>query len=517
MKLLDPFRPPYDLKLVWVLVPFTLLGISLGLMPLRSWDYWWHIAFGRVIAATHEMPLFNHFLYTLPADAPSYVQAWLSQWALYELHERIGLHGVLVMRTLIGAGAWLFLTLWAARRAGNVAVGAIAALSGAVFGFFCIAARTHLLAWPLFLLVMPLMYLVRHRELPLRALVALPIISVLWVNLHGTFLVPTLVGIAFTAAEVAHVLLRRDVAGAPATWVRVRAFGAATVAAALGTLLNPRGIEVFYYLVDLPTNPENLTTVTEWFPTTPFFPPFFGAYFWVVFLGTLALMAWQRSKLDFADLFILLGFSALAMRHSRALLWVGLSLPFVLPTYLAVLSKYFATPDETPSVPSQAINVFIAVLFVAGVFAVMPWSEHRVLAADLQPIPIRSVAPLRGLVLVETPVEAAQRLEGKTGLRIFHASHYPGFLLYWLDDEVPDQLVFVDNRVELPTDAIWREHARTSRGEGWEQTFAKYDINAVVASTRSEKLLIDALRGAPAWTLDFENEHYVLFLRESDD
>ena len=74
-----PFLPPYDLKLVWALVPFALLGISLGMMPLRSWDYWWHISFGRVIASTGEMPLFNHFLYTLPADTPSYVQAWLSQ------------------------------------------------------------------------------------------------------------------------------------------------------------------------------------------------------------------------------------------------------------------------------------------------------------------------------------------------------------------------------------------------------------------------------------------------------
>ncbi len=517
MRLLDPFRPPYDLKLVWALVPFALLGMSLGLMPLRSWDYWWHIALGRMIASTHEMPLFNYFLYTLPADTPSYVQAWLSQWALFELHETIGLHGVLVMRTLLGASAWLFMTLWAARRAGNVAVGSIAALSGAVFGFFCVASRTHLLAWPWFLVVTPLLYAVRGRTLPLRALLVLPLVSVLWVNLHGTFLVPSLLGLAFTAAELVHLLLKREVAGAPASWTRFAAFAGATATAAAATLLNPRGIEVYYYLMDLPTNPENLTTVTEWFPTTLAFPPFYGVYFWVVLVGVLALMAWQRSKVDFADLFILLGFSALAIRHNRALLWVGLSLPFVVPTYIAFLGKYFQDSDEAPTRTGQTINVVMAVMLVVGVFAVQPWSADGGLAADLQPIPTRAQTPLRGLVPADTPVEAAARLVGRPGLRIFHDSRYPGFLLYWLDDAQPDQLVFVDNRVELPTNEIWREYDRTCRGDRWAQTFSKYDINAVVASTRGQQGLITALRAAPRWSLDFENEHYVLFLRTADE
>lgn len=514
MKLLDPLRPPYDLRVVWAVVPFALLGMSLAMMPLRSWDYWWHIAFGRMIASTGEMPLYNHFLYTLPAEAPSYVQAWLSQWALFELHEALGLNRVLIMRTLIGAFAWLYMTLWAARRADNVPVGAIAALAGAVFGFFTVASRTHLLAWPLFLFVVPLCFAVRHRRLPLGALVALPLLSVLWVNLHGTFLVPTLVGIAFTAAELAHLVLGREVAGEAATSKRLMAFGGATLAAGLGTLLNPRGHEVFLYLLDLPTNPENLATVTEWFPTTPFFPPFYGAYFWVIFVGALALMFRHRAKLDFVDLFLLLGFGALAMRHSRALMWVGLTLPFVLPPYIAGLKRLFEAPDEAAAGASQAINIGVAGMLVIGVFALQPWTEDLAHAADVQPIPTRAEAPLRGLVPADTPVNAAMLLEGRNDLRIFHESRYPGFLLYWLDDAEPDQLVFVDNRVELPTHEIWREYDRTSRGEDWQATFAEYDINAVVASTSGQQALIDAMRGAPGWTLEFENEHYVLFTRD---
>lgn len=513
MKLRDVFRPPFDLSIVWLLLPFALIGAGLALLPLRSWDYWWHIAFGRVISATHEMPLYNHFLYTLPADAPSYVQAWLSQWALYELHERLGLHGILILRNTVGAIAFTVLGMWAAKRSDSAALGGILGCIGAVFGFFCVAARTHLLAWPLYLVVLPIAYSVRKRRWPLMALALLPLISVGWANLHGTFLVPTLVGLAFTGAEVADRLFGRSPYGEHET-KRLLAWAGATAASFGATLLNPRGVEIYLYLIDLPTNPENLATVTEWFPTTPMFPPFYGAFFWILFVVLLGLMARKRDEIDFADLFILVGFSLLAIRHSRALLWFGLSFPIVAAPYVRDFAGLFGQSDEDPSRASQAINVTMAAGLLLLPVLLQPWNPEDPLAASVQPVPTRVDPPLRGLVPADTPVEPAMMLRELDGPRIFHDYRYPGFLLYALQDETPEPMVWVDNRIELPPPEIWRTYDRVSRGERWREAFDEFDVNAVVASRQNQQGLIDAMRPAEQWTVAFENDYYVLFTRE---
>lgn len=518
MKIRDVFRRPFDLAMVWLLLPFGLLGGGMAALPLRSWDYWWHIAFGRVISATHEMPLYAHFLYTMPADAPSYVQAWLSQWALFELHEALGLGGVLIIRNLFAAAAFTFLGMWAAKRAGSAPLGGILACAGAVFGFYTIAARTHLLAWPLFLVVLAIAYAVRRGTAGRRALVAIPLISVAWTNLHGTFLVPTLVMLAFFAAALADRVLPRPDAfgGAAPTGGALGAlpWGVAGLASFAGTFANPRGHEIYLYLVDLPTNPENLTTVTEWFPTTPLFPPFFGAFFWFLLVTTLALMWRRRRALDWADLFLLLGFSLLAIQHSRGLMLVGLCFPVVAAPYVAPLARFFqpTAAEGPPSSISQTIALATAVALVLLPFVVQPWGVGDPLPAAVQAAPTRTEEPLKGLVLENTPIGPAQILRGRDDLRIFHDHQYPGFLLYWLDDEVPDQLVFVDNRVELPPDSIWRLYESVSEGRGWREAFARFEINAVVASKDNQAGLIAALREAPAWRLAFENDYHALFL-----
>ena len=509
-ELKKPWQRPFDLSLVWAVLPFGLIGLGFALMPLKSWDYWWHLAYGRVIDRTHEMPMFADFLYTMPADAPSYVQAWLSQWALYRIHEVIGLHGVLILRDVLAVGAFAVLGYWAAQRSKSWPIGAILALLAAPFGFLCIAARTHLLAWPWFLPLIALAYAVRRGGLGLRWLVCIPLLSVLWSNIHGTFMIPTLVCLAFLGASIGDRWMRTH-AFEPR---RVVAWTATTVGSALGTLVNPRGYEIYLYLQDLTTNQENRTYITEWFPATPFYPEFYGALFYVLLVGLLGLMASRWRSVDLADLFLFIGFSALAMGQSRALLWVGLCFPVVAAPYAARFAGIFGQ-GEPPSKMMEGVNLTIAVGLCAAVVGLQPWTDHNAAAAQSQITPTRTEAPMAGLLTVDTPVEAAAWLkENGTDWRIFHDHRYPGYLLYVLQDAHPKQMVYVDNRVELPSAEQWRTFDRVGNGDGWRETFERYDVNAVVASTKTQRGLSDALNEAPGWKRPVGNAHYVLFVRE---
>ena len=510
MKLLDPLKPPYDLRVVWAVVPFALLGMALAVMPLRSWDYWWHISIGRLVAAHGEVPKTAMFLYSMPPDSPSYVQPWLAQLILYELHETFGLNIVLVVRTLIGAFAWLFLTLWAARRAGNVAVGSIAALAAAVFGFFTVAARTHLLAWPLFLVVMPIAYMVRAGELRARWLVAFPIASLLWANLHGAFFIPGLVCLAFVGAEIGDMVLKRK-----DSWNGAKIFGGTLVASVAATIVNPRGLDAHHYVLFMSRNPENLATVTEFFPTTPVFPTFYGGFFYFLLAVMLVLWWRQRDRVDLVDVFLFLGFSALAILASRALLWVGLTIPFAMPRYLSGLNRLFPPDESAPSRASQMINAGLAGVLSLTVLAMVPWSPDFTIAADVQPVPTRTEPPMRGLVTADTPIEPAMMLKerGMDAPRVYHDNRTPGFLIWALDDDEPTQMVYLDNRVELATHEMWRRFDRVNAGRGWRELAEEFEVTAFVANKSTQEGLVEALRAAPDWQFVYENDEYVLALK----
>lgn len=509
-ELKKPWQRPFDLSTVWAVLPFGLIGIGFSLMPLKSWDYWWHLAYGRVIDRTHEMPMTADFLYTMAADAPSYVQAWLSQWALYRIHEEVGLHGVLILRDVLAVGAFAVLGYWASQRAKSWPIGAILTLLAAPFGFLCIAARTHLLAWPFFLPLMALAYAVRSRQWGLGWLVAIPMLSFAWANIHGTFMIPTLVSLAFFGAVVGDRWMRPEAF----EWRRVWAWGATVLGSGLATLLNPRGYEIYVYLHDLTTNQENRTYITEWFPATPFYPPFYGPLFWILLVGLLGLMARRWREVDLADLFLMLGFSVLAMGQSRGLLWVGLCFPVVAAPYAARFRGVFGQ-GEAPSGLMQGVNVIVALGLTLTVVALQPWGGENPRAASSQITPTRTEGPLLGLVMNDTPVEAAAWLKANPrDWRIFHDHRYPGYLLYELQDSHPKQMVYVDNRVELPSAEHWRTHDEVSVGRRWRETFARYDVNAVVAAMKTQGGLVAELERAPGWTVKFRNEHYALFVRE---
>jgi hypothetical protein len=506
-------KRPWGLKVVWAVLPFALIAFGFGAQPLKSWDYWWHIAFGRQIADTMQMPIHNHFLYTLPADHSAYVQPWLAQWAMFLVHDTFGLQGMLLLRNLLAIFAFTILGYWASKRSGAVAVGSLLALAASAFGFFTIAARSEIFAWPMFLALVPLAYSLRHGQIRHIALLAFPFSAALWANLHGTFVVPAAVCFAFAGADFADRYFKVSArseeflkAGGPHWMV----WALTAVASMLAALLNPRGTDVYGYLWLMSTNAELRETVTEWWPTTPFYPDFFGAYFWAIFLGSLFLFWRNRERLDFADLGMLLWIALLTIPQTRFMLWFGLTLPVVVSPYLTGLASQFKD-ESTPSPLMQNAHMALAVGLVAVAVWVQPWGSSNSLAAEVQAAPTRITEPLLGLVLDDVPIEAAELVKARFTHtpRVFHDHRYPGFLIFWLGTSTPEQMVFVDNRIELPPQSLWREFDTIGNGIGWQEAFQRYGIEAVVTGYRHQAGLIKALKESTTWECPFDNTRYV--------
>lgn len=163
------------------------LVLGYGIQPLLNsdGDTARHIAMGQQILTTRAIPLADPFPFT-KAGAPFVPYEWLSEAMFALVHQFVGLAGVAVLSATLIALPFLLLTRWMVRDGVNaflvLAIVAIGALASSIHWL----ARPHLFSILLALLWTRSLY---HYESNGRAryLALLPLLMVLWVNLHGGF------------------------------------------------------------------------------------------------------------------------------------------------------------------------------------------------------------------------------------------------------------------------------------------------------------------------------------------
>jgi hypothetical protein len=507
---------PRDLDLVWWLLPVALTAIGFGLLPLRSWDYWWHITMGRLIHAWDAVPAANHYLYTMYADTPSFIQPWLAEWLLFVAHRIAPVYGGLFIRNLVVVGVVWWLTASGVRRSGSVQAGSLAA----VFGLFFLAGlaelRPHLFALPLFAGAIAMIDARRRQSM--HAGWVLPIFGLLgcaWANLHGSFPLAVVIPLLVAAGGLIERVVR-DKSTPLSPWIWVGASGTA----AIGTLVNPRTSAVWGYVVDVANNPEAQQTVSEWWPTYAWAPHGLGALFWISLTGlaSAALYRWWKSgEWDAPELVLAVAFAGLAALQRRSLVWWAVILPWALAPQLGFLWRRWVAADTSVEDidPGKLPTILAATLVCLGCLAQPTWQWRVDLAAAIGLHDVRREAPLKGVVPADLPVESTHILRQSGRPRVFHAQKYAGYLMYRLTDEHPARRVFVDHRIELPDRRIWQTFRQTSRGEQWDTTFKKYAIRAALLNARTQQPLIDALDASDAWVRTYRRADHALFVPAS--
>src|SRR5262249_23741217 len=122
-----------------------------------------------------------------------------------------------------------------------------------------------------------------------RALLALPLLMALWVNLHGTFVLGLVIVALVCAGEMLRHLLQR-----PGALDRrhVGALVAGAAASGAAALLNPLGPGIAHYVATVVSDPAVRSLVAEWQP------PSLRTYSGVCFFATLAALplVWLLSR-----------------------------------------------------------------------------------------------------------------------------------------------------------------------------------------------------------------------------
>ena len=282
---------------------------------LATQDLYLHITVGRWISEHHLVPDKGIFSGTM-ADAPWLAHEWLASLGLATLYDHLGWSGVAAAAALLLALAIAIVAHEVARTAGPIwGLGCAATAWGLCL--IHLLARPHMATLPLFALWIAAHIRARRKDSVPFYLVP---IMILWVNLHGGFLI----GPAFTLVFAAEAVY-----AAPSFPAAIRAalrWGAFLAAALAAALVSPHGVAGLLFPIELTHMSAALAGVTEWQPSSLANNP--ALFIWLLLFVFMALHLELRIALTRLVMFLILTYLALAHLRHTELLALGAPLLF---------------------------------------------------------------------------------------------------------------------------------------------------------------------------------------------
>ena len=478
-----------DVVFVVVLLGVVVVGPSL---LNGDGDLGRHLTVGRYILENHVIPTRDVFSHTL-AGQPLTPHEWLSEVLFALAFRAFRLNGVVWLCAMVIAATFALVYRHAVRRSGSP----LLSLGFAVLAVG--ATRLHWLARPhLFTMLLVVVWtdgLERLRTGRLRRWWVLPLVMLVWANLHGGFIA----GFLVLAAYGSGYAWERWRAGADDTG---NAAGLGWRWAAVGgtslvvTLINPVGWRVWTTLLGFVRNRYLVAHTVEYMPPNLHQP---GTWpFLVMIVLSLIVLGRLRTPQPAAWLVLLAGWTALGFYAARNVpLYALIATPILVEA--VARKRRGKAPDRG----------------VWGLEARLAATEAS-LRGHLWPM---LAAPLVGLALATGvpldlaghgnrfdpdvfPVEAVDWIEANPVQgRVFNYFTWGGYLLYrmW-----PRETVFIDGQTDFYGEALTRQYEKVLEVDGgWRDVLDEYRVDWVLMPASSD--LVRALKNDPEWKVAHED------------
>ncbi|NNJ13140.1 hypothetical protein EKD04_022710 [Chloroflexales bacterium ZM16-3] len=511
---------------VWIFAAVAFIAMRALLTPIPPNDFWWHMATGRLIVESGQIPTVDSFSYTR-AGEPFYNQSWLGQLLMYGLYKLGGAPLVILAQAALLAGTYGLLLRLCLRRSGRLRLSVaflLVATMPASFDNWIVRPQTYALA-----LFVAYLYVLdgwrsgsresgvgsRESGVGSRGLWILPVLGVIWVNLHGSFVLGgALIGLTFVGEGLRRFVADRREEG---EWARrpvgraedvldrppppdrppLRQLFLAGALTGAAWLINPGGFQVIGYVRNLLGSSAVTQLVTEWAPQTV--RGVGGVVFFLFVMVGVVLLAYAPRRPDPVDMLVAGAFFWLALGAVRNNIWfVAVATPLLVNQLASWVPR-----DERPAFQgATVINAALAGVIGLMLLLALPWVK-----------PTLGLPPELGdLLAPETPVAAVSFLEGEPQppKRLFHEMSYGSYLI-WAD---PQQKVWADPRIELYPLEQWLDYQRLSGGVNVDDLLGKYQIDGLLLSNKSQEALVEYAQAHPQeWEQRYAGEEVSYFVR----
>ena len=321
-----------------------------------------------------------------------------------------------------------------------------------------------------------------------------PASMILWVNVHGSFILGLILPGAFFVGESLRKLLRQSDA---LDWHQIGWIGSTGVLSALAMLINPRFTGIIGYATNLLTNPPSQQLIQEWQSPTP--KGIANTAFYLSILIFIVVLAYSKYRLTITEIILFCGFVWLAWSGQRYVVWYGI----VTMPILARLIKDL--PIKTPAFVPQKnwLNLALAVLIFVPTLAVQPWFVERIPLPETYWQQVLRGSPAGPFIGIETPVAAAEYLKSHPGGNLFNEMGYGSYLIW----AVPNQGDFIDPRVELFPYEQWMEYIDVNTGANYTEILTKYGVDRILLDKKLQPDLASAMAKDKLWELEYDDQY----------
>jgi hypothetical protein len=463
---------------LWLGLGLLPLSFVAALLPVTPHDYWWYLRLGREILQSGVVPSIETYSFTQAGQAVVN-QPWLAAVILWLAYAGGGLTLTFILRMAV-LGISYALLWWLVRQVGAgprlaTILTILAGLSGSNNWSF----RPQLMGFLFFALTLVILW--QWQKTSSRALWALPVISCLWVNMHASFLLMFILGVA--ALLFGHGDRKRLLA--------------VLVASFLASLLSPYGILNWKVMLEYFDISSAQGYSAEWGPAVNRGWQMNIFFAWISLLPPIA--AFSPRRLSALEWVWLIGLSWMSFSGMRYVIW-GLFL-LAAATGSLLAGGVGDWIDRPVTVRKPAMNYGLGALLLVLPLVAVPG--------------IRDALGLRtpAAISPDTPVEATNWSAQHPELPgpLWSDLTFSSYLIYAL----PSRPVWIDTRFEKAYPAaLYDRFIRISRAApDWQALLDEEGINLLMISVESEPWLLQAVGVSQQWCEMYRDPVAAIFSR----
>ncbi len=513
------FLAPSTSDLIFVILLVAMTGGALAPRLLGDASIGWHIRNGEQILHTHSITRTDSFSVTMGGQT-WYAWEWLYDVVIAGIHHWLGLNGVVFFTAVIIALTFALTLRLSLRRGADLPIASLLLALSLGVSMIHLFARPHVLSWLFTVIWFQVLDRWESGEGPenRRRLWYLPALMLLWVNVHGGFVLGfALLGLYLFSNAIRYFRCR-DEEMHRRIGNGLRQLGLVTAVSLLASFINPYGYELHLHVYRYLSNRWLMNHIDEFL--SPNFHGVAQQCFVVILLITIVTLAVAGKKPPLSRLFVLLFATYSGLYASRNLPVSSLLLTLIVaPLWTQAVGEAGGNPHL-----SLRFRAFIArwQSFTARMtrvelgFRAHVWPMAAVVLGLLVCVQQGKMGSYRWMDAHfdarRLPVQATEMIVQR-GIRepIFAPDSWGGYLIYRL---YPHNKVFVDDRHDLYGEEFLKDYLKAIRvTPDWDVFLKARKVNWALLPTGSS--LANMLEETAQWNVVYRDGTAVLMERKA--